>query len=129
MDHAVERRAMTHQPDNSTNDAADGWLPTLGDIRHFYPGAHIEPLPELRRALAAEAAAPAQLARPKRQRKQRPAAFIKRIEKETGKTVTAFTVAADGTVTSVTFDGAPTAELNPFEREAVKLRRRKQGGP
>ena len=70
------------------------------------------------------------LAPPKRQRNPSRAAVIKRIEKQTGKRVVGIALAADGSITGVTFDTAPAAaaEANPFELEAARLRRGKQGG-
>ena len=70
------------------------------------------------------------VAKPRAARKPRPAVgAIKKIEKDTGKTVVGATFAADGSV-SVTFarSGEAAAETNPFEIEAARLRALKRGG-
>jgi hypothetical protein len=73
---------------------------------------------------------PKQAVRRGARRKPRPAVgAIKKIEKDTGKTVVGATFAADGSV-SVTFarSGEAAAETNPFEIEAARLRALKRGG-
>jgi hypothetical protein len=69
-------------------------------------------------------------AKPRAARKPRPAVAIKKIEKDTGKTVVGATFALDGSVTGVTFarSGEAAAETNPFEIEAARLRALKRSG-
>jgi hypothetical protein len=61
--------------------------------------------------------------RPRRQRKPRPATVIKQIEKDTGKSVTGVTVAADGSIT-LTFGSGGKAELTTADDELERWRRK-----
>jgi hypothetical protein len=101
-------RGVVTRQDNSTpssSDDDDGYSPTLGDIRHFYPGVHSERfLPPTRAELDEYVAAIAKIdrqARRERERRERErtALDITEVEKRTGKPVASVTTKPDGSRT------------------------------